>query len=712
MMKSNVRTTLRLLFLFAFFFLLTFIRPVYSQILDPVIWSFSTNKISDTEAELVLKAKIDKNWHLYSQTMPEDGPIPTSFHFTKSKFYELAGKTSEPNVKGEFDKVFNASLKFFSNEATFKQKIRVLDSKPFVVKGTLEFMACDDTKCLTPKEIDFDFSIKNYQAAASTTSQNTAATASPVAASSPESKTEIPDSALKSKLIEKSDSNAGTISKTGSTTYDKISKNLWSLFFWSFIFGLAAIITPCVFPMIPMTVTFFMKDNKKKKAKLEAFVFGLSIILIYTVIGTIVSITLGVNFASFISTHWLPNIIFFLIFVFFAASFLGMFEIVLPTWIVNKVDAKAEKGGFIGAFFMAFTLVLVSFSCTGPIVGAILVASAGGHVLQPIIGMLGFSLAFALPFGLFAFFPQWLKSLPKSGGWLNSVKVVLGFLELALGLKFLSIPDQTYHWHILDREVYLALWIVIFSLLGLYLLGKLKFSHDSEIKYLGVPRLMLAIVTFSFVVYMIPGMFGAPLKALSGYTPPQESLDFDINKIIRENIKSIGASNGAEKPSSICEKPLYGDFLHLPHGLEGYFDYKQGMACAKKLNKPVFIDFTGHGCVNCREMEANVWSAPAVLKKLREDFVIIALYVDDKTELPKSEWITSKYDGKVKTSIGKKYADIQISTYNINAQPYYVLLDTNGKLLVQPQAYNLDVDNFIHFLEGGVDTFKKRNSVN
>ena len=441
---------------------------------------------------------------------------------------------------------------------------------------------------------------------------------------------------------------------------------------------------------------------------MEAIVYGLSIIVIYTVIGTLVAVTLGANFANFLSTHWIPNVFFFLVFIVFAASFLGMFEITLPSWLVNKADKQADKGGFTGAFFMAFTLVLVSFSCTGPIVGAILVKSAGGAILMPIIGMLGFSLAFALPFALFAFFPSWLAGLPKSGGWLNSVKVVLGYLELALGLKFLSIADQTYHWHILDREVYLAIWIVIFTLMGLYLLGKLKFNHDSDVPYIGVPRLILAIITFAFVVYMIPGMWGAPLKALSGYLPPQTSMDFDLNTIIREEVKAIvGTGGGQQIPTGLCEKPKYNEFLHLPHGLEGFFDYKQALECAKKLNKPIFIDFTGHGCVNCREMEANVWSDPQVLKRLRENFIVAALYVDDKTELPENEWITSKYDGKVKKTIGKKYADLQITGYNVNSQPYYVLLDTSGNLLIAPRAYDLNVDAFLKFLDTALKNFNK-----
>jgi len=444
--------------------------------------------------------------------------------------------------------------------------------------------------------------------------------------------------------------------------------------------------------------------DKKSKGKFQAVVFGISIILIYSVIGTLIALTLGVNFANWLSTHWLPNVLFFLIFVVFAASFFGMFEITLPSWMINKSDKRAEKGGITGPFFMAFTLVLVSFSCTGPLVGTVLVKSATGAWLEPIIGMLGFSLAFALPFAFFAFFPSLLNKMPRSGGWLNSVKVVLGFLELALGLKFLSIADQTYHWGLLDREVYLAIWIVIFTLMGLYLLGKIKFAHDSDVKFISVPRLTFVIITFSFVMYLIPGMFGAPLKFLSGYLPPAQTHDFDINAIVRDNVRLV---TGDDK-SGICETSLYHEFLHLPHGLEGYFDYDQGLRCAKKLNKPIFIDFTGHGCVNCREMEANVWSDPKVLKRLQDDYLIIALYVDDKSVLPETDWVLSSVDGKLKKTIGSIYADLQIHNFNINAQPYYVLMGHEGDILVKPRAYNLNVDAFVQFLDEGVEAFREK----
>ena len=684
--------------------LMMFLSPgaTNAQILKPVKWNFSTKQISPSETQLIFTASIDPSWHLYSQDIPENGPVPTTFTFTKSPEYSLVGKVKEPKAIEQFDKNFDMVVKYFADKAVFTQNIKVTSDKDFQIKGFLEFMCCDDSRCLPPDEVDFSFRVKGNPDLA-----NTGVVAPD--GNKPEEGINQ-DTTEQQAIVPAADvTPAQTDKATEDKDKDTNNSSLWTLFFLSFLGGLAAILTPCVFPMIPMTVTFFLKEKDKVKAKFQAIVFGISIILIYTVLGTVVAVTLGANFANFLSTHWLPNILFFLIFMFFAASFLGMFEITLPSWMINKSDSQADRGGVVGSFFMAFTLVLVSFSCTGPIVGAILVASASGQVLEPIIGMLGFSLAFALPFTLFAFFPRWLNTMPKSGGWLNSVKVVLGFVELALGLKFLSIADQTYHWGILDREIYLAFWIVIFTLMGLYLLGKLKFAHDSDVKFISVPRLTLSVITFAFVVYLIPGMFGAPLQALSGYMPPQASQDFDVDKIVRENVQTFGGGSGggeSTKPTTLCDTPKYADILHLPHGLQGYFDYEQGLACAKELNKPVFIDFTGHGCVNCREMEARVWADPRVIKKLRDEFIIVALYIDDKTTLPESDWITSTYDGKVKKTIGKKYADFQISKFNVNAQPYYVLLNTGGNVLVEPKAYDLNVDNFLAFLDSGIAAFK------
>lgn len=696
------KTYISLLLLFIF----SGIFSLQAQIENPVKWTFETKTISETEAELIFHAKIDDKWHLYSQFTPEGGPLSLYFEFEPSDKYQRIDSVTEPKAHIEFDDIFKVDVWSFVKKADFKQKIKILSNEGFTVKGMADYQACIEGRCI-PGSVDFEFTVNGGE---------TGATQTEGAEGTKEiAPLQIAEFGASGETVDQNQD----LDLEHSAKKEK--KGLWVFFFISFLAGLAAILTPCVFPMIPMTVTFFMKDKENKtKGRIQASVYGISIIAIYTFIGSILAVVAGPDIANFLSTHWIPNVLFFLIFLFFAASFLGMFEIVLPSSIVNKSDAKADKGGVIGAIFMAVTLVLVSFSCTGPIVGAILVESAGGQILKPIVGMFGFSLAFALPFTLFAFFPSWLSNLPKSGGWLNSVKVVLGFLELALGLKFLSIADQTYHWGILDREVYLAFWIVIFALMGFYLLGKLKFSHDSDLPHVGVPRLLMSIVTFTFVIYLIPGMWGAPLKALSGYLPPQTTHDFDINKLIRDNtyqVQDYIKENGGDLSSSensgpevLCEKPKYSDHLHLPHGLEGFFDYDQALACAKLQNKPVFIDFTGHGCVNCREMEANVWSDPKVLKRLRNDFVVVALYVDDKTiPLPEEEWVTSTYDGKVKKKLGKKLADLQITKYNMNAQPFYVLMDHNEESLVTPRGYNLDVDEFVEFLDKGLAEFKKRH---
>ena len=708
----------------------------YSQVLNPVKWTYSTERLSPTEYNLIFSAQIDKDWHLYSVYSPDNGPLPLFFSFEKSDNYELVGKMKEyPKPHEVYEEVYKITVKQFSKSAKFIQKIKVKTNDEFKVIGNLDGQSCLDEGMCVPVTEDFELTIspnskistnKKEKKAESSTQEsaqksisehsddeallvsenNTSEENKDTVVNTEESSTK--SSVLKEEKLPLDEETLVESTNTDNTENENTS--LWWFFGIAFLSGLAAILTPCVFPMIPMTVSFFMNSSENKtKAKAQAIFYAFSIIAIYTIIGTVVAVTLGANFANWLSTHWIPNVFFFAIFVFFAFSFFGMFEITLPSWLVNKSDAQADKGGWSGSFFMAFTLVLVSFSCTGPIVGAILVESASGEILKPIIGMFGFSLAFALPFGIFAFFPSLLNNMPKSGGWLNSVKVVLGFLELALGLKFLSIADQTYHWGILDRDVYLALWIVIFTLMGIYLLGKLKFAHDSDVKFISVPRLMLSIATFSFVVYMIPGMFGAPLKMLSGYLPPQETHDFDLNAIIRDNIDAVSFSKVNHQTQNDCGEVKYGDILHLPHGIKGYFDYNQALECSKKQNKPIFVDFTGHGCVNCREMEANVWSDPTVLKMLKNDFVVVALYVDDKTELPEAEWYTSERDGKVKKTIGKKYADIQISRFNINAQPYYVILNEEGEQLTKKShSYNKDVKAFIDFLNEGIENFHKK----
>ena len=654
-----------------FIFSLLIVSKLFAQVYTPVLWQMSSNQISEDEVELIFKANIEDPWHLYSQDIPM-APPATTFNFDSIVGYERIGEVSETESISEYDANFDMVLKYFSHEATFVQRIKLLSTDPIEIKGFINFMSCDDTQCLPPSDEEFSFKFNEESNAIS-------------------------------------ESNIISIDNADES---QSSETLIGFFFVAFLFGLAAILTPCVFPMIPMTVSFFMKDSENKaKGRMQAIVYGISIVAIYVFIGSVLAVVAGPGIANWLSTHWLPNLLFFFIFMIFAASFFGMFEIIMPHWLVNKSTAHEDRGGILGSIFMAFTLVLVSFSCTGPIVGTILVESAGGQILKPIIGMLGFSLAFAMPFTLFAFFPQWLNKLPKSGGWLNSVKVVLGFLELALGLKFLSIADQTYHWGLLDREIYLALWIVIFALMGFYLLGKIKFAHDSDVPFVSVPRLILSIITFSFVVYMIPGLWGAPLKALSGYIPPMHTQDFDINQSIRNELKTANFESGINENKELCETPKYHDFLHLPHGLEGYFDYEQALACAKEQNKPLFIDFTGHGCVNCREMEANVWADPKVLSRLKSNFIITALYVDDKTRLPKTDWITSEYDGKIKKTVGNKFADFQISKFNTNAQPFYVLLSPDGEMLMQPKAYDLNVDNFVTFLDAGIENFKNGKTV-
>ncbi|WP_026262099.1 cytochrome c biogenesis protein CcdA [Spirosoma panaciterrae] len=681
----------------------------FAQLLKPVTWTYkatkSSAKVGDV-VELRFTAAIKDGYHIYSSDVnPKvEGPLPTEFKFTPNKTYELVGKVKPiSKVETKYEEVFEGDTYLMHGMAQFSQRVRVLAEKP-VIEGTVSFQSCTDKdgQCIPG---DDSFSFTGIQVTASPASTSTAVAETPKSgsvATAPTNETAAVATAPASTTVV-----AGAPTLPAQTTdlapkadlslaepKSASSESLGGFLVAAFLSGLVALLTPCVFPIIPATVSFF---TNQKGGQWKALLYGAFIVGIYVLVGTVVSRFNGPAFANFVSTHWVPNVLFFAIFFIFGLSFLGLFEIVLPNSLINASDAKSEQGGILGVFFMAFTLVLVSFSCTGPIVGSLLVASAGGEVVKPILGMAAFSSAFAVPFTLFAAFPQWLKNLPRSGGWLNSVKVVLGFLELALALKFLSVADQVYHWHLLDREVFLSIWIVIFSLIGFYFLGKLRLPHDSEVKVISVQKLLLAIITFSFVVYMIPGLWGAPLKALSGYLPPETSQDFNLHG-------QRSASNGPTG-GSITENVKYADLFHLPHGLQGFFDYKQALAYAKKVNKPVFIDFTGHGCVNCREMEARVWSDPAVLSRLQNDFVMLALYVDDKTELPESEWYTSTYDQKVKKTIGAQNADLQIIKYNNNAQPHYCLVNSEGKLLVPPKNYDRDVANFVAFLDSGKAKF-------
>ena len=689
MRKRFTRALAVLTFLFLFSF-----TSVHAQMLEPVKWSFKTRVTGANTAELQFVATIEKGWHLYSQHLAEGGPMPTEFKIDKIAGIELIGAVSEPKPEEIFDTMFSMKVQFFNMGATFVQKVKILTDKPVTVKGALTFQTCNDESCI-PGESEFSFEVPGAKTGAKPAADYKSAAAVPTA---------VPTGENRAAADLQSAASPSAISPAASND-DFTGKNrslLW-FFLQAFFWGMLAIFTPCVFPMIPMTVSYFMKSGSQ--GKIQALVYGFSIIAIYVIFGVLIAVLFGADFGNWLSTHWIPNVLFFLIFVIFAASFFGYFEITMPSWLVNKSVAQEDKGGTMGTIFMAFTLVLVSFSCTGPIVGTVLVQAVGGQVLKPIIGMLGFSLAFAIPFTLFAFFPQWLKQMPKSGGWLNTIKVVIGFIELAFALKFLNVPDQTYHWGILDREVYLGFWIVIFTMMGFYLLGKIKFPHDSDYPVVkSFPRLLLIIATFTFVVYLIPGLFGAPLKGISGWLPPTETQDFDINAIVRDN-----PGNGqTAKTGNLTEAPKYADRLKLPHGLQGYFDYDQALKASKELKKPIFVDFTGHGCTNCREMENRVWSDPGVLKRLRENFVIVALYVDDKViEMSKEEWYTNK-SGKEVRLLGKKNTEIQTGTFGTNSQPYYVMLNGEGTLLVSPRAYDLNIEAFKKFLDAGVEAYNKK----
>ena len=679
-----------------------------SQILEPAKWTFEASKQDarvGEEIELIFRATIDDNWYMYANDFdPDCGPLLTEIVFTETKNFEVVGATKAVNSSPKHDEIFGCDVKVFKKNAEFRQRIRVT-GMPLQISGSVQGQVCTelDGKCVSFEE-EFSFSDISVTSKAAETvlPKNVSEKKQPdVGADEADVKTLAqPSDTSKSKITDadsQSGPNKGPILDPSVIDGDPSEKNssLFGYMILAFLLGLTSLITPCVFPMIPMTVTFFLRDNQSRQQGVrKAVIFGLSIIVIYTIAGTIFAFAFGAEGLNALATHWLPNLFVFVMFIVFALSFLGLFEINAPHKLVNKADQAAERGGWAGIFFMSATLVLVSFSCTIPIVGNVLVLSAGGEVIKPVAGMLAYSLAFAIPFSLFAIFPEWMKSLPKSGGWLNTVKVTLGLLELALALKFLSIVDQTYHWGILDRDLNIAIWIVIFTIMGFYFLGKVRMSSDSIVEKVSVPRLLLAVVTFSFVIYLVPGLWGAPLKALAGYLPPMHTHDFNLLAKDREG-------------NTCTEEPKYSDFLHLPHGINGYFDYDEALACARQLDKPLFIDFTGHGCTNCREMEANVWSDPEVLKRLKEDFVVVALYVDDKTELPESEWYTSNYDNKVKKTIGKQNADLQITNLENNAQPFYVLVGKDERVLAWPKDFDRDVKNFIDFLESGKKTYNR-----
>ena len=684
----------RMFFCLLMAFLAVMPLRMQAQIVDPVKWAFSIQDVNETEVDLVATATVDPSYHIYSTKMPDLGPKPTEFEFELSSDFELVGEARDVNEGEKFyDDIFEVEYIQFKGMAVYAQRLKKLTDKPFMVVGTIMGQACKDGSCV-PVSADFEVSVAG--ADGSTISGSTMVTL------------EGPDTA------DTKDKNRAVLA--GGDDYDYFTSegaestdtSLWGMILSAILWGLAALLTPCVFPMVPMTVSFFMhgEGESKKEGRFKALMYFLFIVLLYTLpIAILILITYFIGGESvtagifnWLATNWIPNLIFFLVFMVFAASFFGAFEITLGSNMLNKSDSKQNTKNLGGIFFMALTLVLVSFSCTGPIVGTVLIQSTQGAIWTPILCMLAFSIAFALPFALFAMFPNLLQKLPKSGGWMNSVKVVLGFIEVALGFKFLMTADQAYGWGLLDREVYLGIWIVCFTLLGFYLLGKIRFKGEKEVKELSVFRLVLIIIDFTFVIYMIPGMWGAPLKALSGYLPPQQTLDFNLDRTIKY-VES-------QQESNICEEPKYSDVLELPLDLSGYFDYEQALSCARAQDKPVFVDFTGHGCNNCREMENSVWSDPEVLKMLRDEYVVVALYVDDKTEMPEEDWSVSTKNGKVKKTIGSKNIDFQETRFGANAQPYYVLLDNDGDMLMIPRSYSKDKAAFLSFLKKGLDNYK------
>jgi thiol:disulfide interchange protein len=672
-----------------------------SQILKPAKWTTEVSKsnvaVGDV-VELIFKAKIDETWYMYGTDFdPDCGPLLTEVSFTETKNFQPVGKLVAINSIAKHDEIFDCDVKIFKKEGEFRIKVKVTGN-PLEIAGSIEGQVCTE---LTGQCIPFeeDFLFDGFIVTGKSEGKQQATEKPKTETIENNFQVRIDSAKPIANPTETFAANKGPILDESilKGKAEQHEESLLGYMALAFILGLTSLITPCVFPMIPMTVTFFLKDNQSKREGIrKALIFGVSIIVIYTIAGTIFAVAFGAEGLNALATHWAPNLFVFVMFIVFALSFLGLFEINAPYQIVNKADRAAEKGGLIGVFFMAATLVLVSFSCTIPIVGNVLVLSAGGKIVKPVVGMLAYSAAFAIPFTLFAIFPEWMKGLPKSGGWLNTVKVTLGLLELALALKFLSIVDQTYHWGILDRDINIAIWVVIFTVLGFYFLGKIKMPGDTPVEKTSVSRLLLALATFSFVVYLVPGLWGAPLKALAGYLPPMYTHDFDLVSMTR-----------GERENEICDDPKYEEFLHLPHGLNGYFDYDQALACARAQKKPLFIDFTGHGCTNCREMEATVWADPRVLEILKNDYVIVALYVDDKTVLPESEWYTSTYDNKVKKTIGKQNADLQITTLNNNAQPFYILLGKDERVLQWPKAYDKSVENFVDFLESGKKTYRE-----
>lgn len=684
------------------FLLLSFVvYALQAQIKDPVKFKTELTPLSDTEAEVVFTAAIDKGWHVYSTDLGDGGPISATFNVDNKSGVELVGKLKPVGKEvATFDKLFEMKVRYFENTAKFVQKVKFTGGA-YAIEGYLEYGACDDESCLPPTQVPFKFSgvAKAGNAAATKTEQpKTEQPEQKVVDKADKKEEAIPvaskDSSAMMELVPATTTEAATDIQpavASSELWKPVISDLQALgeehgqedMSWIYIFitgflgGLLALFTPCVWPIIPMTVSFFLKRSKdKKKGIRDAWTYGASIVVIYVALGLAITLIFGASALNALSTNAIFNILFFLMLVIFAASFFGAFEIRLPSKWGNAVDSKAESTtGLLSIFLMAFTLSLVSFSCTGPIIGFLLVqVSTTGSVVAPAIGMLGFAIALALPFTLFALFPSWLKSMPKSGGWMNVIKVTLGFLELAFALKFLSVADLAYGWRLLDRETFLALWIVIFALLGFYLLGKIKFPHDDDDNKVGVTRFFMALISLAFAVYMVPGLWGAPLKAVSAFAPPMQTQDFN----------------------------LYKNEVHAK-----FDDYDLGMEYARLNGKPVMLDFTGYGCVNCRKMEAAVWTDPKVSDLINNDYVLITLYVDNKTPLTEPVKIIENGTERTLRTVGDKWSYLQRVKFGANAQPFYVLLDNQGKPLNKSYAYNEDIPKYIEFLQTGLENYKK-----
>jgi len=682
----------------------------FAQIFDPVKWDISASEVNENTWSVKLTASIDEGWHLYGTNIPDGGPIATSFSFAESDNYSVQGALI-PLIapKKKYDETFEMELELYDGKASFEQLV-VLNKAQADIEVVVEYMCCDDNRCLPPTEKTLKITLGGDKKETGINTDNQDKKSENQTPSFQINRIEEADQPLVTEKDEvppmvEADKEQAMMEQAPALEDDskpqkkgQTDKTLWAIFIASLIGGLAGIFTPCVYPMIPMTVSFFMRGNKNKgQALFNGLFFGFSIIAIYTLIGVLIAV-FQTNFIGSIVNHWLTNLIFFALFLVFAISFFGAFEIVLPSGMANKVDQKADKAGLLGPFFMALTTVIVSFSCTGPIIGALLVKAVQGDVMQPIIGMFGFSLVFALPFTIFAIFPGMMQSLPKSGGWLNAVKVVLGFIVLAFSMIFLinAFPN------LLSRELYLSIWIALSLLLTGYLLGKIKFPHDSELKHISISRVFFAIAFFAFAIYLFTGFLGNKLTTFGSMLPMKSEITTPI-----QSSPVTTAQSNAQYPG-ICEKPSYADKLHLPHGLQGYFDFEEGLACAKEQNKPLLLDFKGHFCKNCKDMEARVWSDPEVLKLLREEFVIVAFFTDDRTELAEAEWYTSSLDNKIKKTLGKQHADFQAEKFGTNAIPLYAVVGHNGELLTDGTfAYDPDVEKYLNWLQSGLENFNE-----